>query len=269
MKQWLEYYKKAKTIYQTHSPFLYEIYAHVLNTDRVYYDFPEIEKIRKELSGSNQSVECKEFDAGSKVWKGKNRTVSKIASSGISDEKRCRNLFNLVNYFAPNNILEFGTSLGINTLYLATSRKKANIDTVEGNKELQAIARQNAENLSLNNINFHPCTFEEYLEKLPPELKYDIIYLNGNHTYEATTWYFQRLLPNISDKGVVVVNDIHWSEGMYNAWNVLKSHPRIQTSVETAYVGYLFLNKDFPKIDHTHISFWCKPWQIGLFPQDV
>lgn len=269
MKQWFEFYRKAKTIYQTHSPFLFEFYTNVLNTTKEYYAFSEIEKVRKQLKDSKMTIDFTEYGAGSRVMSGDKRFVSKIASSGISDVSRCRNLFNLVNYLSPGRVLEFGTSLGVSTLYLAAARKSAIIDTVEANAHLVKIAKENAKKLTLSNIQFNQSKFDDFISSLNKDVKYDMVYLDGNHTFEATTDYFNRLLPHMAENCVVVVDDIHWSEGMYEAYKVLKNHERVFTTVETAYVGYLFLDKKYPQAEHTHIDFWLKPWQIGLFPQNV
>ena len=269
MKQWIEFYRKAKTIYQTHSPFLYEFYTNVLPTNKEYYAFAEIEKVRKQLKDRKKIIDFTEYGAGSRVMKGDKRFVSKIARSGISDGSRCRNLFNLVNYLSPWRVLEFGTSLGVSTMYLAAARKSTIIDTVEVNDQLVEIAKENAQKLALSNINFYQSKFEDFINTLNQDVKYNIVYLDGNHTFEATTDYFQRLLPHMAENCVVVVDDIHWSEGMYKAYEVLNTHERVFASVETAFVGYLFLDNKYPKAKHTHIDYWLKPWQIGLFPQNV
>ena len=269
MKQWLEYYSRAKTIYQTHSPFLYDIYVNVLRTDRQFYAFSEIEKVRKMMKKGNQQIRFIELGAGSKVLKGNTRKVREIAGVGISKVNQCRILFNAVNHLAPQHILELGTSLGLSTLYMACARKHSVIDTVEGNEDLVHIARANAHSLSLDNIRFHNMSIDDFIGSIHADTQYDLVFMDANHTYEATIQYFEQLLPFLSPRCTVIVDDIHWSYDMFRAWEDLKRHQKVRATIETAHFGFLFMNGQYPMTNHTLIDYWCKPWQIGLFPQDV
>ena len=47
---------------------------------------------------------------------------------------------------------------------------------------------------------------------------FDLVFIDGNHRYEATLKYFELLKNNLSDKSIVVLDDIHWSSGMRRAW---------------------------------------------------
>jgi predicted O-methyltransferase YrrM len=265
MKIWVSYYLRAKTIYRIHSPFLYEIYAQILRVDRYFYDFVKLEKLRSQLQSSSQKINFIEFGAGSKKLKDTVRSVNKIAKVGISSIDQCRVLFNLVDHFKPAQILEFGTSLGISTLYMACARKKSKITTVEINQELIALASANAKEMGLKNVDFVYSTFEDYIQSLKASQIFDFIYLDGNHSFEATCNYWEQLQPFVSKSGIIMLDDIHWSEGMFLAWEHLKKHERVQASIETQYFGLLFLDKNVPNIHHVHIEYWKKPWQIGLF----
>jgi predicted O-methyltransferase YrrM len=265
LRPWISFYQKAETIYRTHSPFLYDLYENVLKVERYFYDFEKLEHVRRKLLGSDQMIDFEDFGAGSKILKSEKRMVSDIAKHGISSNYQCRVLFNLINYIKPVRSLELGTSLGISALYMASARKTSQVDTVDANEQLSKIASQNAKELELPNIHFNINTFEKFVIQITPPTVYDFLYIDGNHTYNATINTIEILQPFLSDTAVVMIDDIHWSEEMYQAWELLKSHRRVNSSIETQYFGLLFFDKKLPCIHHVHIEYWKKPWQIGLF----
>ena len=71
-----------------------------------------------------------------------------------------------------------------------------------------------------------------------------LVYIDGDHTYEAATRYFEKLLPLAKDHNVFVFDDIYWSEDMTRAWNEISAHPAVRLSIDTFYSGYLFFQKD-------------------------
>nr|HMP31339.1 class I SAM-dependent methyltransferase [Saprospiraceae bacterium] len=238
-RPWLKYYLEAETIYRTHSPFLYDVYTNILRIDRYFYDFKVLENIRRSYLTSSESIVFEDYGAGSQKLNANKRMVHEIAKHGVSSEYQCRVLFNLVNYLKPQRSLELGTSLGLASMYMASARKKSIVDTVEANADLVKIASHNATKLNLSNINFHQNTFDAILKNISSNITYDFIYLDGNHTYESTIGYMQKLQHNMTNKAVVMIDDIHWSEGMYSAWNLLSRQDSVQASIETSYFGLL------------------------------
>jgi predicted O-methyltransferase YrrM len=62
--------------------------------------------------------------------------------------------------------------------------------------------------------------FDDVLPSLPP-LQYDLIFIDGNHRGAALIRYVNELAPCLSEKGVIVCDDIHWSRDMEAAWDEL------------------------------------------------
>lgn len=268
IKPWITYYLKAKTKYKLHSTWAYEVMDKLLNTTHEYYDFEQLAKIRKELRKSKETVEFIELGAGSrKLNQATTRSVNHICKYGISSDYQCKVLFNIANWYGGTHIVEIGTSLGLSTCYLATARRKAKVVSFDGSKDLQVIAQKNATKLNLKHVSFIEGNFEDTLPSYFANCKkIDLLYLDGNHRKEATLRYFNWALPVLSNKAVVVVDDIHWSSGMYEAWNELISRKEIKASFETPYFGLLFLDNEIPKHNITYLPYWAKPWQIGLWP---
>ena len=75
----------------------------------------------------------------------------------------------------------------------------------------------------------------------------DLAYIDANHRYEPTLRYFELLLPKMTTSGMIILDDIHWSKEMNDAWEVLKNHPKISLSIDLFEAGILFLQPDLMK----------------------
>lgn len=265
--RYLSYYKKAVTAYQIHSPAVYNFITEVMDQGRSYYKFGEIEFLREQYLRSKDSIPFVELGAGSKKLSGNTRPIAQIAKTSLSPIKTCRILFNAVKYYQCKNILELGSSLGISTAYLASVDSEYKVVSLEGNPSSADIARHNANQLQLKNIEIITGSFEDTLmPTLTKMQKVDLAYLDGNHSYDATIDYFDKILPYIHENSVIVLDDIYWSDGMLKAWKKLQSHSSITYSIDIYSSGFLFFNKDMKTKQHfTLIENWKKIWQIGLF----
>ncbi|MDR9458281.1 MAG: class I SAM-dependent methyltransferase [Salegentibacter sp.] len=81
------------------------------------------------------------------------------------------------------------------------------------------------------------------------QTSFDLIYFDGHHTKEATLKYFELLLPTAHNDSVFVFDDIHWSRGMEEAWDIIKKHPEVRVSIDTFHLGLIFFRKEQVKQD--------------------
>ena len=72
-------------------------------------------------------------------------------------------------------------------------------------------------------------------------------YVDANHTFEATMRYVAFLLPRMHEKGVIIVDDIHYSEEMERAWKSLKMNELVTTSMDLYHVGLLVVDPHYLK----------------------
>jgi predicted O-methyltransferase YrrM len=245
---YFNYLLKARNQHGIHSPFVYELYNNVIKDQTPFYIFQDIESIRAKLLLSNIEIEINDFGAGSTINKSNKRRISDIAKNSLKSPKYAQLLFRLVNRFKPQNVLELGTSLGISTMYLAASSSKINITTVEGCPNISKVAQINFDKLGLKNIKLINQPFETFLPNyLKTVSSLDFVFFDGNHTKEATLNYFNLCVEKINQQTIFVFDDIYWSKGMNEAWNEIKQHPKITTTIDLFAVGIVFFNPDLSK----------------------
>nr|WP_317042506.1 class I SAM-dependent methyltransferase [Salinimicrobium sediminis] len=76
---------------------------------------------------------------------------------------------------------------------------------------------------------------------------FDLLFVDGNHQKEATLTYFKKLLPTVHNDSVMILDDIHWSKGMEEAWEEIKAHPRVKVTIDTFQWGLVFFRREQEK----------------------
>lgn len=237
-----------------HSPFVYQLCEEVLFNKNSFYPFEKIEEVRSTLLQDHQKFTITDFGAGSKTFKDNTRKVSDIARYGISSSKQSELLFKLIHFLNCKLIVELGTSLGINTMYLATVNSKNKIYTIEADKNLCEIAKKNFNRLDIKNIHLINDIFDHALPLLLETLpEVDFAYIDGNHTYQATLNYFEWLTSKSNFKTIIVLDDIYWSKEMNAAWEKIKEHPKVKCTVDTFNLGLVFFDTGFLEPVHLKI----------------
>jgi predicted O-methyltransferase YrrM len=208
---------------------------------------PEVEAEYERLKNDRSSINIVDLGAGSKAMKGEKRIVADIAKYSVMPLKYRILLRKLVSYFNVKKVLELGTSLGITSLYL-TYGNRSELVTVEGDKSIAAIAAANfdkfKEKASIRLVN---ASFEDFID-FENTFPFDLVLVDGNHTYEATVKYFETISKkNIQDNMIWIFDDIYWSEGMTKAWNQIISQPQISLSLDLCRLGIAFTNPGLSK----------------------
>jgi predicted O-methyltransferase YrrM len=147
-----------------------------------------------------------------------------------------------------NNVLELGTSIGITTSYLASPSANINCFTLEGSPEIASIAIRNFKLLGIRNIKTVVGDIDATLDEVLAEMKtLDFVYFDANHKYDAVMRYFSSCLAHINPGAIFVFDDIYWSNGMEKAWNEIKNHPSVSSTIDLFQVGIVFFNPDLHK----------------------
>ncbi|MEF8103711.1 class I SAM-dependent methyltransferase, partial [Escherichia coli] len=89
--------------------------------------------------------------------------------------------------------------------YLSKAAPQANILTIEGCPQTAEVAYQNFNELGLDNIELQVGNFNDVLPKAIDERQQlDFVYIDGNHTKEATLNYFEWCLPKITENTLLI-----------------------------------------------------------------
>jgi predicted O-methyltransferase YrrM len=252
---YLKHRLTAKTRHGTHSPFVYQL------TDDVIYDFSvkkvygEIEQQRKKLLNDDRIITVTDLGAGSRLNKNRTKKVREIAKNALKTPRLAQLIYRLAKRQQAKNNIELGTCLGITTAYLAKANPAAKIITIEGCPETAAIAHQNFEELQLQNVALLNGNFNDLLPRaIADEPTLDFVYIDGNHTKEATLNYFNWCLPKLHEGSLLIFDDIYWSEGMKAAWAEIKAHPQVTVTIDLFWIGLVYFKKDQAK-EHFKIKF--------------
>lgn len=237
---------KAVDKHSLHPPFVYHLFCSVINSKKEYYCFNELEKLREAILNDDTSFQIHDLGAGSRISNKKIRKVKDIAKSGLSSPKFSQLLFKLIGYFKPGNVIELGTSLGLNTLYMASNSSEINVFTLEGCPETACFAQKMFNKMNKKNIEVIQGDININLPELIKRIeKSDFIYFDANHSYEPTIFYFETCLLKAHEGSVFIFDDIHWSSEMEKAWNVIKKHPEVTLTIDIFDAGIVFFNKNF------------------------
>ena len=245
VRKYLKYHLKAGTVHDIHSPFVYDLLNNVIKDKTPFYGFDLLESIRSKHQLDRKIINITDLGTGKKERK---ERICDIVNRAVKPKKYSHLLFRLANHFQSENILEFGTSLGLTTLYLSLPRKDSKVITLEGSPEISEIARENFSRLKRNNIELLTGEFDKVLplalQKLP---RLDLVYFDGNHKKEPTLSYFEKCLNHATENSLFIFDDIHWSQEMNDAWNIIKDNPSVTLTIDLFQLGLVFFRKGIIK----------------------
>lgn len=246
--RYIKYFFTAETKYSAQAPFLYEFITMVLNKKSDDHNCKNIEQLRSDLCKSEDIIKITDFGAGSHVNDNKIRKIKDISKNSAKNSKFGKLLYRITQFYTPKNILELGTSLGISTLYLAKANKESQVHTFEGCPETAEFAQQNFKKLDAKNISINLGNFNTTLEIKLEEIKtIDLVFIDGNHQEKPTIDYFEKCLKYANNNTIFIFDDIHWSAGMKNAWNYIKTHQKTTLTIDLFFVGVVFIKSELSK----------------------
>jgi hypothetical protein len=214
-----------------------------------------IESLRDEMNSSSEKIAIEDFGAGSpddgltesEMYEGKviEKTVGAVCRSASRSYLWSVLLFKLVRKAQPSVCLELGTCLGVSAAFQAAALKingAGTIVTLEGAKSLAALAERNFEKLGLDNARVVVGRFQDTLGGVLDEYgRMDLAFIDGHHDEKATIEYYRQILPFLSERAIVVFDDINWSAGMNRAWKTIIADDRVGISVDLRQIGICVL----------------------------
>jgi predicted O-methyltransferase YrrM len=216
----------------------------LLDIKNVQKTLTPVESLRKVLLGDKTLININ--DPGTGVVK--HNTIACICKRASGSARKLRILHQLVKFIQPEVAIELGTSLGLSSASIALAMPDKTVITVEGEKSIAQKANENFARLGLKNIRLISQKFDEVLPALVEELKMPFfIYVDGNHTYEATIKYFDLFSQNLDEHSMLVFDDIRWSKGMEDAWDYICNHSRSTICIDFYDIGVVIFQKESAK----------------------
>lgn len=248
-------YRPHRKGHGIHSPFLFDFVNQVLrlkNTDLL--KIKAIHSLQKDLRRSKETIAIEDFGAGSACFRTNDRKMSKIARYSSTSGKKGRLLYNIVFRYKPEVIIELGSCLGLGTMYLASGNPASQVFTIEGCPNLAQKAQNHFNQLGFKNITSLQGRFDEILPGILQKTgSFGLVFVDGNHTKDATLRYFNQLLPHAKTDSIIVFDDIRWSENMEDAWLEICQHESVKLSLDLFTLGIVFFN---PKIIKQHYQLY-------------
>ncbi len=213
--------------------------------------FKQINELKDKYLDSDQVIIDVDFGSG----KNNNNTVGSKVTNSLSQMCRLNSIperwgqfmFKLVAKHKPENILELGACLGISAAYQTAALKQNNkgkFTTIEGAESIAAIAFESLKYIGHNSTALHIGRFTDVLPNiLSTENHYDFVFIDGHHDKQATLDYFEMIYPFLSEKSIVIFDDINWSEGMNTAWKKIYNDNRILYAFDLYKCGVCIVDK--------------------------
>jgi len=240
-----------------HSPFVYDFIRNVLR-DR-HSDIrthQKIESIRKKLLRNDNKIMILDLGAGSTLNNEKERRISSIAQTAAKPARFGKLFYRMVRHYHIETVLELGTSLGLSTRYFAEAKPMYGVVSIEGAPALADFTRCSLDHEGYQEVKVLEGNFDNLLPKVLPTLKgRKIIFVDGNHRYEATRQYFLQSLNYVEQDDILIFDDIHWSIEMEKVWSEIKNHQQVACTIDLFFIGIVFFRKEFKEKQDFSIRF--------------
>ena len=237
--------------YGIHSPFVFDLVSRVFRNKIDPDVVLMIENIRKEYLSDRTTVKVLDLGSGSSVIKSDLRRISDIAKHSSVPPEYGVLLSNLASGFGKPSIIEFGTSLGLSTMYLAAGSRESEVYTMEGSPSISAVAARNFSRAGFDNITLMTGSFDDLL----PEIKVKagnpgLVFIDGNHRKAPVLKYFSEMAEISDRKTIIVIDDIHLSDEMEEAWKEIKRNENVSFTIDIYRMGLVFFRKGMSRIDY-------------------
>lgn len=192
-----------------------------------------VAELRKAGMQDESIIKFLDFGAGNpedkrseeEMLKGKEAqtTIAKLSSIGLKNEWS-EWIYTLIKTREPKVVLELGTCCGFSAITMSLASSDATIYTIEGAKEIAAVASENIKKANCQNITQVVGRFTDVLQNTLERISsIDFAFIDGHHDKDATIKYYKQILPYMAKGSVMAFDDISWSDGMKEAWEAISS----------------------------------------------
>jgi len=252
-RKYIEYllFSRHRKGYGIHSPFVFDLVSRIFR-NKIEPDIVcTIEALRRKLKADPRSISTNDLGSGSGKMKSNVRKVSDIASYSAVTRKYGIFLSRMAEAFAGSMVVEFGTSLGISTMYMASICPDTQVYTMEGCPATAEIASDNFREAGLSNITQLTGPFEDLLpEIINKKITPGLVFIDGNHRKEPVIGYFNRIAAISDGSTVILIDDIYSTPEMTGAWSEIKEHSDVTLTVDIYRMGLVFFREGLPGLHY-------------------
>lgn len=144
--------------------------------------------------------------------------------------------FRLVNYFNPKSILELGSDMGVNTLYLKAVAKDTQCICIESDNKKREIAHRLCKGYNTE------VTFCESLQDISRP-QFDCIYINLNNLPDITPSDLEELVAKCHPNSFIMVKGIRKNKKQNRLWKCLTQNEKRTAELDLFNIGLLFFDK--------------------------
>lgn len=204
-------------------------------------ELKKVHAIRRKFVGDERTIESLS-DLPRAKW---DEGTLDAAASASAPANQGRLLFQLVREFGPRRMIELGTNIGISAAYIAIGLRfggGGHLITLEGSGARLQVANEVFDELGISGIETVEGRFDEVLpDLLEKRGPIDGAFLDGNHRLKATIRYFEMLRGHMPPGGLMILDDIRWSDEMLVAWQEVSASPAVKVSVDLGRTGLLVI----------------------------
>lgn len=235
-----------------HTPFVFDLVSRIFRNKTDPGIVNKIESIRRKMVSDKRTIVVTDLGSGSRRMDSKERRICDIVRNSAIPLKYGVLLCGMSKAFGYPLILEFGTSFGIGTMYLASANPDIPVYTMEGCSVTCAIAAENFKEAGLSNIRLMSGSFDNLLAVLENEsISPGLVFIDGDHRREPLIRYFEAVTEMSGSDTVVIIDDIYSGKEMAQAWEMIRNHAKVTLTIDIYRMGMVFFRKGVAKANYT------------------
>jgi len=235
LKSWFRHIMLASGPHGVHSPFVFDILTKFSHSDQKA-SCSSLRELRGSMLRDQRIIEKMDLGTGSS---GLTR-VREIAKRSCQPIHHALFMGWLSHHLESKHLLELGSSIALSTSALAKLNPSASVTSVEGCEQTALIASENLQRMQVRNVELVCSDAKRFLEKPNVDLTdVDFVFIDCNHTYEATLEYFYELRKLPSKNLALIFDDIYWSREMNAAWKRMLQLNCFDLSIDFFHFGIL------------------------------
>ncbi len=208
-----------------------------------FYRFGQLESLRNVMKNTKKSI-LVTGESGEQV----RVSINSLLKETTFQKSYEQMLFRLSRYFHPKQIVDFGSSTGLSSLYMATPFKDVCVTAMERDPEVASLCRLNIKRTQVENVKVVVGDLKNKTRELVSSgVCFDFIHFGRSCSTSDIRSLVEILSGTFSWSTVILISDIYRTEEKENLWQDLKNMPGVRVSLELFFYGILIFDENFQK----------------------